>query len=102
MAPEEESQTRAVVSQEAVATRRPSGLKATALTRPVCPESFRTGEPFPSKDQIHAELSKYPATMVRPSGLNAAQSTRAPPGSCSDVSGRRPPRTRMSKIQVFA
>ena len=70
--PESASQTRAVVSPEAVTTRLPSGLNAAEETGAVCP--WREARVLPeSASQTRAVLSSEAVTTRLPSGLNAAE-----------------------------
>ena len=72
--PESASQTRAVLSNEAVMTRLPSGLNAAELTHSVCPS--REARVLPeSASQTRAVLSCEAVTTRLPSGLNAAELT---------------------------
>ena len=72
--PESASQTRAVLSSEAVTTRLPSGLNAAELTASVCP--WRVARALPeSASQTRAVLSADAVTTRLPSGLNAAELT---------------------------
>src|SRR6516165_5502218 len=66
-----ESHSRAVLSSDAVTTRRPSGLNAALITTSSCP--LRTPICLPlSTSHSRAVLSKDAVTTRRPSGLNAA------------------------------
>ena len=65
--PESASQTRAVVSYEAVTTRLPSGLNAAELTGWVCPWRVARGLPE-SASQTCAVLSPEAVTTRLPSG----------------------------------
>ena len=70
--PESASQTRAVLSPEAVTTRLPSGLNAAEWTGSVCP--WREARVLPeSASQTRAVLSHEAVTTRLPSGLNAAE-----------------------------
>src|SRR5262249_57677772 len=65
---------RAVLSRDAVTTRRPSGLSAALCTQLVWP--FNTAIAFPvSTSHSRAVLSCDAVTTRRPSGLNAALCT---------------------------
>ncbi len=64
------SQSRAVRSAPAVKTDRPSGLKATLLTRPSCRKGRPSGWPV-ATSQIRAEWSQLAVASRLPSGLNA-------------------------------
>jgi len=64
----------AVLSPEAVATRRPSALKTAALTGPPCLRGAPTGAPE-ATSQTCAFVSSDAVTTSRPSGLNAATLT---------------------------
>ena len=54
--------------------KRPSGLKATELTMPVCPSNVRTHWPVEAS-QSRSVLSLLPERQKRPSGLNATEFT---------------------------
>ena len=69
--PESASQTRAVLSPEAVTIRLPSGLNAAEWTDEVCPWREARGLPE-SASQTRAVLSAEAVTIRLPSGLNAA------------------------------
>ena len=72
--PESASQTCAVLSNEAVTIRLPSGLNAAEETQPVCP--WREARVLPeSASQTRAVLSSEAVTTRLPSGLNAAEWT---------------------------
>ena len=69
------SQTRAVLSKDAVTTRRPSGLNAALLTTSSWPLS---GSPIGlpvAASQMRAVRSEVAVTMRRPSELKAALNT---------------------------
>ncbi len=65
------SQTRAVLSSDAVTMRVPSGLNCALLTPRSCPESVARGLPV-AASQTRAVLSYDAVTMRVPSGLNCA------------------------------
>ena len=70
--PESASQTRAVLSYEAVTIRLPSGLNAAEWTEEVCPWSVVMVLPE-SASQTLAVLSSEAVRTRLPSGLNAAE-----------------------------
>ena len=72
--PESASQTRAVLSHEAVTIRLPSGLNAAVYTIAACPWSVARILPV-SASQTRAVLSAEAVTIRLPSGLNAAETT---------------------------
>jgi len=69
--PDSASQTRAVVSAEAVRTRLPSGLNAAEESRSLCPWREARVLPEPAS-QTRAVVSHEAVTTRLPSGLNAA------------------------------
>jgi hypothetical protein len=60
----------------AVATRLPSGLHATALTKPACPSGGVTGCPL-TASHTRAVLSLLAVTTRLPSGLHATAKTKS-------------------------
>jgi len=81
---ESRSQMRIEVSALPVASRSPSGLKATAQTRPLCPESesilFRE-----ARSHTAALPSVIPVAIRVPSGLTATESIPTSPTPTSMV-----------------
>ena len=69
--PESASQTRAVLSNEAVTTRLPSGLNAAVRTIAVCP--WREAMVVPESASQTRAVSPEAVTTRLPSGLNAAE-----------------------------
>jgi integrase len=67
--PVDASHTLTVSSKEPVARRRPSGLKATAITWAVCPSRTRSGSPVVASHS-RAVPSQLPLARRRPSGLH--------------------------------
>ena len=72
--PESASQSRAVLSSEAVSTRRPSGLKTALLIRSVWPWKMAKSLPL-SASQSRAVLSWEAVSTRRSSGLKTALKT---------------------------
>ena len=72
--PLEASQSRAVLSPEAVTSRWPSGLNAAELTQPSCCIGMPIAFPL-AASQSRAVLSPEAVTTRWPSGLNAAERT---------------------------
>ena len=68
------SQSRAVWSWLPVRTTLPSGLNATALTKPRCGRGGPTGRPV-AASQSRAVRSSLPVRTALPSGLNATALT---------------------------
>jgi len=81
------SHTRAVLSDDAVTTRRPSALNAADQTHPWCCRSASPGLPVRAS-HARAVPSWDPVTTRRPFGLNAAE--RTPPWCWSCTRGRPP------------
>src|SRR5262249_51716700 len=84
------SQNRAVLSQEALTRRLPSGLKATFLTTSVCPLRVRSSCPVVTSQSFKLPEAKLPLARLRglpgtppptasrlPSGLKARQKTKS-------------------------
>jgi hypothetical protein len=68
------SHTRAVLSEEAVTMRNPSGLNTALRTGPLCSLRILSGSPLLAS-QILAVLSSEAVTTRVPSGLNEAKLT---------------------------
>ena len=70
------SQSRPVLSPEAVTTRRPSGLNRAELTAPLCFMGWPTALPV-AASHSRAVLSPEAVTTHRPSALNSADAIAA-------------------------
>ena len=70
------SRMRAVLSDDAVTMRDPSGLNAAEFTGPSSPLRTRISLPV-AASQMRAVLSHDAVTMRDPSGLNAAEVTQS-------------------------
>src|SRR6266566_3213968 len=77
-----------VLSKPALATVRPSGLQATFITQPVCPESVWHTYPLATSHTLTV-LSQLPLTSCAPSGLQASPTTKwvCPLSVCTQVAG---------------